>query len=101
MRWRTPMTFSPEAGRRWSIWLPTSKHFSNDWKAQLCAKVITLSQLGRAVPSRNEHLGWMQGMMCGHTSGDDCIKAFSETDVTEDLKKFDVPSLIVDGDDDQ
>ena len=31
----------------------------------------------------------------------DCIKAFSETDFTEDLKKFDVPTLIVHGDDDQ
>ena len=44
---------------------------------------------------------WMQGMMCGHKNGYDCIKAFSETDFTEDLKKFDVPTLIVHGDDDQ
>jgi non-heme chloroperoxidase len=44
---------------------------------------------------------WMQGMMTGHKNAYDCIKAFSETDFTEDLKKFDVPTLIVHGDDDQ
>ena len=42
-----------------------------------------------------------QGMMAGHKNAYDCIKAFSETDFTEDLKKFDVPTLIVHGDDDQ
>jgi non-heme chloroperoxidase len=44
---------------------------------------------------------WVQGMMGGHKNTYDCIKAFSETDFTEDLKKFDVPTLIVHGDDDQ
>ena len=44
---------------------------------------------------------WMQGMMGGHKNTYDCIKAFSETDFTEDLKKFDVPTLIIHGDDDQ
>jgi len=44
---------------------------------------------------------WMQGMMAGFKNAYDCIKAFSETDFTEDLKKFDVPTLIVHGDDDQ
>jgi non-heme chloroperoxidase len=44
---------------------------------------------------------WLQGMRAGHKSTFDCIKAFSETDFTEDLKKFDVPTLIVHGDDDQ
>jgi len=44
---------------------------------------------------------WRQGMMSGHKNGYDCIKAFSETDFTEDLKRFDVPTLIVHGDDDQ
>ncbi len=44
---------------------------------------------------------WMQGMMCGHKNGYDCIKAFSETDFTDDLKTFDVPTLIIHGDDDQ
>lgn len=44
---------------------------------------------------------WMQGMMGGHKNTYECIKAFSETDFTEDLKKFDVPTLIIHGDDDQ
>jgi non-heme chloroperoxidase len=44
---------------------------------------------------------WMQGMQAGFKSVVDCIKAFSETDLTDDLKKFDVPTLIMHGDDDQ
>jgi non-heme chloroperoxidase len=44
---------------------------------------------------------WAQGMQAGHKATYDCIKAFSETDFTADLKKFDVPTLIVHGDDDQ
>jgi len=44
---------------------------------------------------------WRQGMMSGHKNAYDCIEAFSETDFTEDLKRFDVPTLIVHGDDDQ
>jgi non-heme chloroperoxidase len=44
---------------------------------------------------------WLQGMMGGVKSHYDCIKAFSETDFTEDLKKIDVPTLILHGDDDQ
>ncbi len=44
---------------------------------------------------------WLQGMLTGHKNAYDCIEAFSETDFTEDLKKFDVPTLILHGDDDQ
>ena len=44
---------------------------------------------------------WLQGMQAGHKNTFDCIKAFSETNFTEDLKKFDVPTLIIHGDDDQ
>jgi non-heme chloroperoxidase len=44
---------------------------------------------------------WMQGMQAGFPAAYDCIKAFSETDFTEDLKKIDVPTLILHGDDDQ
>ena len=44
---------------------------------------------------------WRQGMQGSLKSELDCIKAFSETDFTEDLKKFDVPTLIIHGDDDQ
>jgi non-heme chloroperoxidase len=44
---------------------------------------------------------WMQGMMAGFPAAYFCIKAFSETDLTEDLGKIDVPTLVLHGDDDQ
>ncbi|WP_137971298.1 alpha/beta fold hydrolase [Pseudomonas sp. F(2018)] len=44
---------------------------------------------------------WMQGMQAGHKSAYDCIAAFSATDFRDDLKKFDVPTLVLHGDDDQ
>ena len=44
---------------------------------------------------------WLQGMTGGHKNTYDSIKAFSETDFTEDLRKFDVPTLVIHGDDDQ
>ena len=44
---------------------------------------------------------WLQSMMCGFPASYFCIKAFSETDLTEDLKRIDVPTLFVHGDDDQ
>jgi non-heme chloroperoxidase len=44
---------------------------------------------------------WRQGMMAGHKAVFECIKAFSETDFTSDLGRFDVPTLILHGDDDQ
>jgi len=44
---------------------------------------------------------WLQGMMGGIKAHYDCVKAFSETDFTEDLKKISVPTLIMHGDDDQ
>ena len=44
---------------------------------------------------------WMQGMMGGHKNTLESIKAFSETDFRQDLKKFDIPTLIIHGDDDQ
>ena len=44
---------------------------------------------------------WLQGMQAGFKGAFDCIKAFSQTEQAEDLKKFDVPTLIIHGDDDQ
>ena len=44
---------------------------------------------------------WLQGMLGGHKGQYDCIKQFSETDFTEDLKKMTVPTLVIHGDDDQ
>ena len=57
-------------------------------------------------PSANVSQGlrdsfWLQGMMAGFLAAYLCVKAFSETDFTEDLKRFDVPTLIMHGDDDQ
>jgi non-heme chloroperoxidase len=81
-------------------------------RAQLVAnraefyKDITLPFYGYNRPSAKISEGirehwWLQGMMGGIKPHFDCIKAFSETDFTEDLKKFDVPTLILHGDDDQ
>ena len=44
---------------------------------------------------------WLQGMMGGVKAHYDCIKAFSETDFTEDLRKIEIPVLVMHGDDDQ
>ncbi|QVL32083.1 alpha/beta hydrolase [Telmatocola sphagniphila] len=44
---------------------------------------------------------WLQGMQAGFKNAFDCIQVFSETDLTEDLKKFDIPTLFIHGDDDQ
>ena len=44
---------------------------------------------------------WLQSMMSGHKNAYECIKAFSETDLTDDLKAIDVPVLWIHGDDDQ
>ena len=56
---------------------------------------------GAQVSQGTIHSFWLQGMQAGHKNTFDCIKAFSETDFTADLKKFDVPTLIIHGDDDQ
>jgi non-heme chloroperoxidase len=44
---------------------------------------------------------WLQGMQAGFKGVVDCIKAFSETDFTNDLRRMDVPTLVIHGDDDQ
>ncbi len=44
---------------------------------------------------------WLQGMLGGYKNTYDCIQAFSETDLTEDLQKFDVPTLVLHGNADQ
>ncbi|MCU1269436.1 MAG: Alpha/beta hydrolase [Acidobacteriaceae bacterium] len=67
---------------------------------------LTLPFFGYNRPGANISEGiryhfWLQGMLGGMKPHYDCIKAFSETDFTEDLKKFDVPTLILHGDDDQ
>ena len=44
---------------------------------------------------------WLWSMQVGLKAAFDCVKAFSETNFTEDLKRFDIPTLIIHGDDDQ
>ena len=56
---------------------------------------------GAAVSEGVRNSFWLQGMLAGFPASYFCIKAFSETDLTEDLKRFDVPTLIIHGDDDQ
>jgi len=84
----------------------------DDLRSQLTAnraqfyKEITLPFYGYNRPGAKISEGirehwWLQGMLGGVKAHYDCIKAFSETDFTEDLKKFDVPTLILHGDDDQ
>jgi non-heme chloroperoxidase len=72
----------------------------------LSIKDLTAPFYGANRPGANVSQGlrdsfWLQGMLAGFKGVIDCIKAFSETDFTEDLKKFDVPTLIMHGDDDQ
>jgi len=69
-------------------------------------KDLSLAFYGYNRPGAKASVGvresfWLQGMMAGFPAAYFCIKAFSETDQTEDLKKFDVPTLIMQGDDDQ
>jgi non-heme chloroperoxidase len=56
---------------------------------------------GAAVSQGIRDAFWLMSMQAGLKGAYDCIKVFSETDLTEDLKKFDIPTLIVHGDDDQ
>ncbi len=67
----------------------------------LSALFYGANRLGAQVSQGLRDSFWLQGMMAGYKAVFDCIKAFSETDFTEDLKKFDVPTLILHGDDDQ
>ncbi|HXJ93679.1 MAG TPA: alpha/beta hydrolase [Terriglobia bacterium] len=73
---------------------------SQFWK-DLSAPFYGANRPGAKVSQGLRDSFWMQGMLAGHKAVYDCIKAFSETDFTEDLKKFDVPTLILHGDDDQ
>jgi non-heme chloroperoxidase len=67
----------------------------------LSAPFYGANRAGAQVSQGLRDFFWMQGMLASHKAAYDCIKAFSETDLTEDLKKFDVPTLILHGDDDQ
>ena len=73
---------------------------SQYWK-DLSGPFYGANRLGATVSQGLRDSFWLQGMMAGINAAYDCIKAFSETDHTEDLKRIDVPTLIIHGDDDQ
>lgn len=67
----------------------------------LTAKFYGANRQGAKVSQGVRDAFWLQGMQGGLKNELDCIMAFSETNFTDDLKKFDVPTLIIHGDDDQ
>ena len=73
---------------------------SQFWK-DLSMPFYSYNRAGAKVSEGVRESFWLQGMMAGFPAAYFCIKAFSETDQTEDLKKFDVPTLVIQGDDDQ
>jgi non-heme chloroperoxidase len=73
---------------------------SSYWK-ELANPFYGFNREGAKVSEGLRDSFWLQGMMAGFKGAYDCIKVFSETDHTEDLKRFDVPTLIIHGDDDQ
>src|SRR5213080_4558085 len=73
---------------------------SQFWK-DLSAPFYGANRPGAKVSQGLRDSFWLAGMQAGFVGAYDCIKVFSETDLTEDLKRFDVPTLIIHGDDDQ
>src|SRR5664279_4718055 len=73
---------------------------SSFWK-ELSLPFYSYNRPGAKVSEGVRESFWLQSMMAGFPASYFCIKAFSETDLTEDLKRFDVPTLILHGDDDQ
>src|SRR5437660_2528556 len=67
----------------------------------LSAPFYGANRPGSKVSQGLRDMFWLWSMQVGVKGALDCIKAFSETDMTEDLKKFDIPTLIIHGDDDQ
>jgi non-heme chloroperoxidase len=67
----------------------------------LSAPFYGANRPGSSVSQGLRDFFWLQGMQSSFKAAYDCIKAFSETDFTEDLKKFDMPTLVLHGDDDQ
>jgi non-heme chloroperoxidase len=76
------------------------KDRSQFWK-DLSAPFYGANRAGANVSQGLRDSFWLQGMMAGQKAVYDCVKAFSETDFNEDLKRFDVPTLVLHGEDDQ
>jgi len=73
---------------------------SQFWK-DLSSSFYGANRPGSKVSQGVRDTFWLMGMQVGLAAAYDCIKAFSESEFTEDLKKFDIPTLIIHGDDDQ
>jgi non-heme chloroperoxidase len=73
---------------------------SSFWK-ELSLPFYSYNRPGAKISEGVRESFWLQSMMAGFPASYFCNKAFSETDLTEDLKRFDVPTLILHGDDDQ
>jgi len=73
-----------------------SKFFKN-----LAVPFYGYNRSGAKVSKDVQESFWLQGLLCGFPAAYFCIKAFSETDQYEDLKRIDVPTLVIQGDDDQ
>jgi non-heme chloroperoxidase len=74
---------------------------SSQFYQDLSAPFFGANRPGSKVSKGVRDAFWLQSMQAGFKSAYDCIKVFSETDTTEDLKRFDVPTLFIHGDDDQ
>jgi non-heme chloroperoxidase len=77
------------------------QHDRSQFFKDLSAPFYGANRPGNTVSQGLRDSFWLQGMLAGNKACYDCVKAFSETDCTEDLKKFDVPTLILHGDADQ
>ncbi|QKW35113.1 alpha/beta hydrolase [Actinomadura sp. NAK00032] len=74
---------------RSQFWMDTSENF------------FSANRPGTKATQGNRNAFWFMAMQESVKAGVDCVTAFSETDFTEDLRRFDIPTLIVHGDDDQ
>src|SRR5438270_11905665 len=79
----------------------TTKDGTNIYYKKISAPFYGANRPGARVSQGVRDMFWLWSMQVGLKAAFDCIKAFSETEQTEDLKRFDIPTLIIHGDDDQ
>ena len=79
----------------------TTKDGTNIYYKKISAPFYGANRPGARVSQGVRDMFWLWSMQVGLKAAFDCIKAFSETDFTEDLKRFDIPTLIIHGEDDQ
>ncbi len=87
--------------KRSMVFVPACSRIARQFWKDLSMPFYGYNRPGAKVSEGVRESFWLQSMMAGMPASYFCIKAFSETDLTEDLKKFDVPTLILHGDDDQ